>query len=103
MRENPREWYEQCGKYAVANKYSMDFGVLFVLKPNAPEHIKDVFRKYIELCKKPFHSLGLNVYENNCIVDFLPTENLFEREQIEVAKQLIKTGYLNNDPFFKFM
>jgi len=103
MAENPRDWYEQCGKYAVENKYSMDFGVLFLLKPNAPENIKILFRKYIELCKKPFHALGLNVYKDKCIVGFLPTDDLFEQEQIEIAKRLIETGYLNNNPYFKFM
>ncbi len=95
----PYEWYLESGKYAIKNKHCMDYGALFLLQPEAPPEAIEAYKKYINLCKKPFMNRNLCLYKNNRVVSFLPTNDPLEQEQIEIFKQLIKDGYINNDPF----
>lgn len=99
MVENPYNWYTECTTYAVGNKYSLQYGMFFLIKDNAPENIDSVYRKYLDLCIKPFLSNELHILENNRIVGFLKTDNPIELEQIEIFKQLVEKGYINNDIF----
>ena len=99
MIENPIDWYLECGKYAIDNRYSNQFGLFFLIRDNAPDTIKNIYRKYLDLCIKPFLSLGLFRIKNNNIVDFEETKNPVELEQIELFKQLIKKGYIDNTVF----
>lgn len=97
MLENPNDWYFECGKYAKQNKYTMEYGALFLIDDNAPDTVKNVYRKYINLCLKPFKSLGLCKFENNRLVGFFETDNPTEQEQIDIIKELIRKGYLDNN------
>lgn len=97
--QEPYKWYLESGKYAIENKYCMEFGALFLLLPEAPPEVIEAYKNYIKLCIKPFMNRNLCLYKNNRIVGFLPTNDPLEHEQIEIFKQLIKDGYINNEPF----
>ena len=99
MIENPYNWYTECIEYAVKNKRSMQYGMFVLLKDNVPENIRNSYKKYLDLCIKPFLSNELHILENNKIIGFLETDNPIELEQIELFKQLVEKGYINNDIF----
>lgn len=97
MIENPYNWYLECGKYAKPNKYTMEYGALFLIDDNAPDAVKNIYQKYINLCLKPFISLGLCKFENNRLIGFFEADNPTEQEQVNIIKELIRTGYLDNN------
>ncbi|MCQ2173319.1 MAG: hypothetical protein MJZ17_11335 [Bacteroidales bacterium] len=99
MIENPYNWYLECGKYAIENKHSMDYGLFFRIEENAPENVKKSYRKYLDICIKPFISMGLHMIEDNHIVDFVRTDNPIEQEQIELFQYLVDIGYIDNSVF----
>ena len=99
MIENPYNWYLECINYAIKNKYSMDYGLFFIIDEKAPESIKQDYKKYLDLCINPFISMGLHLIEHNHIVGFLETDNPVEKEQIDIFNQLVKRGYIDNTVF----
>ena len=100
---DPLNWFIKCGKYAIENKYCMEFGAMFRMRSDAPSDVIEAFREYLKLCKKPFLNRGLCLIRNNRVVGFLPTNDPLEQEQIEVFKDLVKEGFIDNDPFLKSM
>lgn len=99
MIENPKQWYLECLDYAIENKNSMDFGLFFLIDDDAPEKIKNSYKKYLDLCIKPFISMGFHLIKDNHISGFIETDNPTAQEQIELFKQLISKGYIDNTVF----
>jgi len=99
MIENPYNWYLESSKYAIENKYSMDYGLFFLIDEKAPENVQKSYRKYLDLCINPFISMGLHLIEKDHIVGFIETDNPIEKEQIDVFSQLVKNGYIDNSVF----
>ena len=99
MIENPYNWYTECIEYAKENKHAMEYGLFFLIDENAPENAKKCYRKYLDLCIKPFLSNELHILENTRMVGFHETDNSIELEQIELFKKLVQKGYINNDVY----
>lgn len=99
MIDNPYNWYLECGEYAIENKNSMDYGFLFLIDNNAPDSVKKSYRKYLDLCIKPFLSMNLHIIKNNHIVGFSDTDNSTELEQIKLFNKLVEKGFINNDVY----
>lgn len=99
MIDNPQEWYYECGDYAIDNKYNNEYGFLFLIDNDAPEAVKKTYKKYLELCIKPFLSNGIHIVKNGHIDGFEKTDSPALLEQIELFYQLVQMGYINNDVF----
>lgn len=99
MIENPLDWYNECGKYAIDNQYYSRYGVFFLIKEETPAIVKEKYRKYLDLCIKPFLSNEVHIFKDGHIVGFEPTDNPALQEQIDIFKQLVQKGYINNDVY----
>lgn len=99
MIENPYNWYSECAKYAIKNKFHVEYGFLFLIDDKAPQSVKASYMKYIELCIGPFLSNEVHIFKDGHIVGFEPTDNPALQEQIDIYKQLVQKGYINNDVY----
>lgn len=99
MIENPYNWYLECVDYAITNKTSMDYGLLFLIDESAPENVKTSYLKYLDICINPFISRGLHFVKDNHIAGFLETNNPIEQEQIRLFKYLVHQGIIDNSVF----
>ena len=107
MIENSNKWFLNSVKYAIENKYPIQYGCVFLLKKDAPDEIKYDYIKYIKLVRKPFFSSGIGIFKPyNCnglsrykLIGFKDELSDFEKEQADIMKKLMDSGYISNEPF----
>lgn len=99
MVENPKIWFEKCSEYAVPNENIIVYGDLFLLKDNAPDEIKGLYKQYIDLLKKVYINSNFLIIVNKEIVNIQDNLPPRDYEQAKLTIHLIEKGLLKSPIF----